>query len=109
MGHDYCRFFYDAIKEALLSYNWLSIVYDSASEENPQGPDAEVAGPLSLPDEWRLEHFFEQKCLPLETFDLKLFNGRRMSQFYLPEADKEKDEKAEEKDEGDAGDPKPPE
>jgi len=85
--HDYCRFFYDAIKEALLSYNWLSIVYDSVSEENPQGPDAEVAGPLSLPDEWRLEHFFEQKCLPLETFDLKLFNGRRMSQFYLPDKD----------------------
>merc|ERR1712124_168698 len=39
-------------------------------------------------------------------FDLKLFNGRRMSQFYLPEAEKaEKAEKAEMEDD----DPQPPE
>eukprot|EP00746_Dinoflagellata_sp_MGD_P163089 gnl/MRDRNA2_/MRDRNA2_90959_c0_seq1.p1 gnl/MRDRNA2_/MRDRNA2_90959_c0~~gnl/MRDRNA2_/MRDRNA2_90959_c0_seq1.p1 ORF type:complete len:422 (+),score=97.24 gnl/MRDRNA2_/MRDRNA2_90959_c0_seq1:115-1380(+) len=89
--HDYCSFFYDAIKEALLTNNWLTIVYDAVSEENPQTgtDDNVVTGPLSLPDEWRLEHFFEQKCLPLEVFDLKLFNGRRMSQFYLPEKGKE--------------------
>jgi hypothetical protein len=97
---DYCRSFYDAIKEALVTHNWFTIVYDAVSEENPQtGTDDTVAsGPLSLPEEWRLEHFFDQKCLPLEVFDLKLFNGRRMSQFYLPDKDKAETESKEEDD-----------
>lgn len=83
---DYCRMFYEAITDALLTYNWLTIVYDAVSEENPQtGTDDGDGAPLGLPDEWRLENFFDQKCLPLESFDLKLFNGRRMSQFYLPD------------------------
>lgn len=88
--NDYRRVFYEAIKESLKTYKWLTIVYDAVSEENPQTgtDDNEGSGSLTLPDEWRLEHFFEQNCLPLEVFDLKIFNGRRMSQFYLPEEKK---------------------
>jgi len=91
---DYCDVFYQSIKTALEHGEWFTIVYDAVSEENPQaGTDDNTVSGL-LPDEWRLEHFFDKRCLPLEVFDLKLFNGRRMSQFYLP---------PEPKAEGDAG------
>jgi len=99
---DYCNTFYQAIKQALERGDWLTIAFDAVSEENPQAgtDDNAGSGPSMLPDEWRLEHFFDKRCLPLEAFDLKLFNGRRMSQFYLPEEGKADTEPVTEDDDG---------
>lgn len=85
--HDYRRLFYDAVQTSLLEYKWLTIVFDTAVEENPQTGTEDRASGLRLPEEWRLAHFFDPQSLPLEVFNLKIFNGRQMGKFFLPESD----------------------
>eukprot|EP00933_Yihiella_yeosuensis_P026492 TRINITY_DN20578_c0_g2_i1.p1 TRINITY_DN20578_c0_g2~~TRINITY_DN20578_c0_g2_i1.p1 ORF type:complete len:397 (-),score=70.01 TRINITY_DN20578_c0_g2_i1:220-1410(-) len=75
---DFAPVFRDAIREALLTYRPLGLVF--GDDANPQDEDAD--GPA--PKNWSLREFFDRLTLPLDIFDLRHFHGSGMADLFLP-------------------------
>lgn len=94
-ARDYHSFFYDAIQSSLRSGTNFVMVFEDDAEGCEMVRDEQsdwlsrlpATGTASsaLPNEWRLDRFYDPNVFPVEIFHPPLFNGRGKAKLFLPE------------------------